>query len=249
MGRSGGRNFWPLDHQSPAALLWVDLNIAARLTRYASAWANLDQLRNLTLEKCSLEELVDRAFAYSGAFFAPIQIREEIIEALEQVHQLRPRYIVEVGTAGGGTMLLWLRVAHPEATIVTIDLPGGDFGGGSSKLRVPLFRRLGLPGQTIHLIRGDSHDPATAEQTRTYLNGNAADFLFIDADHTPAGVRADYAMYSPLVRTGGMIAFHDIAIKNPEYGVKKLWEELSATMPSRAILGSPTAYGIGLLHC
>jgi predicted O-methyltransferase YrrM len=224
------------------------LNAFARLARYASAWAQLGQLRNLTLEKYSLEEVVDRTFAYAGGFFAPIQIREEIVEALGQVRELQPRNIVEVGTAGGGTMLLWLRVAHPEATIVTIDLPGGEFGGGSSPLRVPLFRRLGLPGQTIHLIRGDSHDPGTVDRTRDYLKGNAADFLFIDADHTESGVRSDYAMYSPLVRSGGMIAFHDIAIKNPEYGVKKLWEELSATKPSRAILGSPTAYGIGLLY-
>jgi predicted O-methyltransferase YrrM len=210
---------------------------------------HFDQIRNLTLDKYPLEEVVDRAFAFSGGFFAPIQIREEIIEALEQVRQLQPRYIVEVGTAGGGTMLLWLRVAHPEATIVTIDLPGGEFGGGSSPLRVPLFRRLGLQGQTIHLIRGDSHDPATLELVRRHLGKNAADFLFIDADHTEAGVRADYKMYSPLVRPGGMIAFHDIAIKNPTYGVKKLWEELSAVKSSRAILGSPVAYGIGLLRC
>lgn len=209
---------------------------------------HLDRIRNLTLEKCSLEEVVDTVFAYADGFFAPIQIREEIIEALEQIRQLRPRYIVEVGTAGGGTMLLWLRVAHPEATIVTIDLPGGEFGGGSSPLRVPLFRRLGLPGQTIHLIRGDSHAAATIEKTRQYLAGNAVDFLFIDADHTEAGVRADYKMYSPLVRSDGMIAFHDIAIKNPEYGVKALWNELSATTPSRAILGNPLAYGIGLLY-
>lgn len=224
------------------------MNKIARLIRYTSAWANLSQIQELTLEKYSLEEVVDRVFAYAGGFFEPIQIREEILQALEEIRKLRPRYIVEVGTAGGGTMLLWLRVAHPEAVIVTIDLPGGAFGGGSSPLRVPLFRRLGLPAQTIHLIRGDSHDPATLELTRQYLGGNAADFLFIDADHTESGVRADYAMYSPLVRGGGMIAFHDIGIKNPEYGVRKLWGELSATGRSRAILGQPQAYGIGLLY-
>ncbi len=225
------------------------MNIAARLARYASAWAHFDEIRSLTLEKHSLEEIVDGVFSYAGGFFEPIQIREEILEALEEVRKLKPRFIVEVGTAGGGTMLLWLRVAHPQATIVTIDLPGGEFGGGSSALRVPLFRRLGLPGQTIHLIRGDSHDPATVELTRRYLDGNSADFLFIDADHTASGVRSDYAMYSPLVRPGGMIAFHDIGITRPEYGVKKLWEELAATRPHRAILGNPLAYGIGLLYC
>lgn len=223
------------------------MNPVARLARYAAAWAQLGKIRNLSLENHSLEQIVDQVFSYAGGFFAPIQIREEILEALEEVRKLRPRYIVEVGTAGGGTMLLWLRVAHPQATIVTIDLPGGDFGGGSSPLRVPLFRRLGLPGQTIHLIRGDSHNPATVELTRKYLDGHEADFLFIDADHTEKGVRSDYAMYSPLVRTGGLIAFHDIAITNPEYGVRTLWRELSVN-PSRAILADPRPYGIGILY-
>jgi len=132
--------------------------------------------------------------------------------------------------------------------VCDLPVPGGDFGGGSSKLRVPLFRRLRLPGQTIHLIRGDSHDPATLDLTRRYLDGHDADFLFIDADHTESGVRSDYAMYSPLVRAGGIIAFHAIGINRPEYGVKKLWQELSATQPSRSILGQPLTYGIGLLY-
>ena len=225
------------------------MSLVPRLTRYASAWAQFGTIRNLSLQNHSLEQLVDVVFEYANGFFAPIQIREEIVEALQEVRKLKPRYIVELGTAGGGTMLLWLRVAHPEATIVTIDLPGGEFGGGSSPLRVPLFRRLGMPGQTIHLIRGDSHQQATLESTKHYLKGNSADFLFIDADHTEEGVRSDYVMYSPLVRPGGMIAFHDIGIKRPEYGVKKLWQELSLTKPSKEILGRPLTYGIGLLYC
>ena len=143
---------------------------------------------------------------------------------------------------------MWSRVAHPEATIVTIDLPGGEFGGGSSYLRVPLFRRLPLPGQTLHIIRGDSHNPRTVELTKKYLHGNPADFLFIDADHTETGVRSDYGMYSPLVRKGGMIAFHDIAITRPEYGVRKLWSELKTQHPTRECLGKPLAYGLGLLY-
>lgn len=223
------------------------MNPVARLARYGTAWAQLGKIRNLTIENYSLEQIVDEVFTYAGGFFEPIQIREEIVEALEEVRKLRPRYIVEVGTAGGGTMLLWLRVADPQATIVTIDLPGGEFGGGSSRLRVPLFKRLGLPKQTVHVIRGDSHDPATVELARKYLAGHEADFLFIDADHTEKGVRSDYAMYSPLVRTGGLIAFHDIAITNPEYGVRHLWRELSAN-PSRAILAKPKPYGIGILY-
>ncbi len=35
------------------------------------------------------------------------------------------------------------------------------------------------------------------------------DFLFIDGDHKEASVESDYANYEPLVKTGGIVAFHD----------------------------------------
>jgi len=219
-----------------------------RFMRYLSVWAHFQQIRELELSRLSLEELVGKVFQFCDSFFAPIQIQSEILEALQEVRRLRPKYIVEVGTAGGGTLLLWSRVAHPEATIVTIDLPGAKFGGGSSYLRVPLLRRLPLRGQTLHIIRGDSHHPQTVERTKGYLRGNPADFLFIDADHTESGVRSDYSMYSPLVRKGGMIAFHDIAITLPEYGVRTLWSELKTRHQTRDVLGKSTPVGIGLLY-
>jgi len=224
------------------------MTLFGRLARYLSAWVRFDQIRDLSLERQSLEDLVERVFCFSGGFFEPVQVQAEILEALREVCKLRPKFIVEVGTAGGGTLLLWSRVADPNATIVSIDLPGGEFGGGSSNLRIPLFRRLPLPTQTLHLIRGDSHSPENLELTKTYLRGNPADFLFIDADHTEFGVRSDYRMYSPLVRKGGIIAFHDIAITRPEYGVRKLWAELKTENKTRDIIGAPAAYGIGLLY-
>jgi predicted O-methyltransferase YrrM len=46
------------------------------------------------------------------------------------------------------------------------------------------------------------------------LNEQNLDFLFIDGDHTYKGVKEDFEMYSPLVRKGGVIAFHDIT-KHP----------------------------------
>lgn len=35
------------------------------------------------------------------------------------------------------------------------------------------------------------------------------DFLFIDGDHRPAEVRRDYALWTPFIRTGGLLAMHD----------------------------------------
>jgi predicted O-methyltransferase YrrM len=224
------------------------MNLVSRFARYFGVWANFRQINSLDLKHYSIEQLVQEVMQFGGGFFAPIQIESEIIEALHEIRKLKPKYIVEVGTAGGGTLLLWSRVADPQATIVTIDLPGGEFGGGSSYLRVPLFRKLPLPGQTLHIIRGNSQIQDTVDLTRSYLKGNPADFLFIDADHTAQGVRTDYRLYSPLVRKGGIIAFHDIAITNPEYGVRDLWAKLKAEHQTRDILAKPRAYGIGLLY-
>jgi predicted O-methyltransferase YrrM len=209
---------------------------------------NLSALRALTLENCSIEEMAEGVYSYAGGFFRPDQIWDELIVALKEVRSIRPRYVIEIGTSAGGTLLLWSRVAHPEATIVSIDLHSGQQGIRASRLRAPLVRRMGLKGQQIHLISGDSHLPETLARARKFLANNAADFLFIDGDHTEQGVRADYEMYGPLVRPGGIIGFHDIAIDAPGFGVIKLWRELTRSATTRSIVGSKTRYGIGLLY-
>ena len=224
------------------------MNPVQRLIRYASAWSQLPRLRSLSLESCSLEELVDAVFAYAGEFLAPIQVKEEILGALRLIAAIKPRYILEIGTSMGGTLYLWTRIAHPEATIVTLDLHGGEFGGGYSPLRAPIYRRLARPSQKLHLVLGDSHQPETLALARQYLDNHEVDFLFTDADHTEAGVRTDYSMYSGLVRKGGIIMLHDIAIPNPEYGVRKLWQEISPAHDSREFIGESRAYGLGLLY-
>jgi predicted O-methyltransferase YrrM len=65
----------------------------------------------------------------------------------------------------------------------------------------------------------------------TLLKGSEGDFLFIDGDHTYQGVKQDFQMYSPLVKKGGIVAFHDIvkqyACKN-EKTTRTLSEPLSS---------------------
>ncbi|MEM4488736.1 MAG: class I SAM-dependent methyltransferase [Desulfurococcaceae archaeon] len=82
--------------------------------------------------------------------------------------------------------------------------------------------------QRIHLIRADSHDPKTLEFVKRILGNGKLDFLFIDGDHTYEGVKRDFEMYSPLVRKGGIIAFHDIVEHPPETGceVSRFWNEI-----------------------
>ena len=59
-------------------------------------------------------------------------------------------------------------------------------------------------------------------------------------------------MYSPLVRKGGVIAFHDVAPKGiPELtgGVPQFWKEISGNYPTHVFIKDmdQTGFGIGVL--
>jgi len=177
---------------------------------------------------CTLNELVDFAFNDLARVIKPFQVPSEISELLKIVDETKPKVILEIGTANGGTLFLFSRVASKDATIISIDLPGGKFGGGYPKWREFLYKSFALPGQKMHLLRADSHKKETLEQVKAILNCGEVDFLFIDGDHTYEGVKRDFEMYSPLVKQGGIIAFHDIVPGPNEAvgGVPQFWEEI-----------------------
>jgi cephalosporin hydroxylase len=178
----------------------------------------------------NIYDAVDFAFSFKccGISIEPAQIRYEITKLLEILADLRPKVVLEIGTAGGGTLFLFTRVADTEAKIISIDLPGGPFGGGYPEWRMRLYRAFSRGKQRIYLIRKDSHDPETLEELKRILGGEKIDFLFIDGDHRYEGVRRDFEMYGPLVRKGGIIAFHDICPHPPETGceVHIFWNEI-----------------------
>ncbi|NJE12854.1 class I SAM-dependent methyltransferase [Thermococcus sp. LS2] len=186
----------------------------------------------------SVEELVDFSFNWLHGLIRPMQVREEIIELLKILSERKPKVVLEIGTANGGTLFLFSRVVPEDATLISVDLPGGRFGGGYPNWKVPLYKAFALPTQDIHLIRANSHDPETLETIEEILNGRKVDFLFIDGDHSYEGVKADFEMYSPLVADGGIIAFHDI-VPGPQEnvgGVPKFWKEIKNKYPYQEIV-------------
>ena len=152
--------------------------------------------------------------------------------------------VLEIGTAHGGTYWTWCRLAAPTAHLVSIDFPGKD--EWSARLR-----SYPRPTQTQKLIRADSHDPQTIRVVEG-LRGSV-DLLFIDGDHSYDGVRADFENYAPLVRPGGLIAFHDVDSTNhPASQVDRLWAQLRDLYDAREIIDAANGeqrglYGIGVL--
>jgi predicted O-methyltransferase YrrM len=179
-------------------------------------------------DKATSPRELNSAMNFAYAFLGPAQVRTEIRALLEAVQQASPRAVLEIGTAQGGTLFLLAQAASCEATIISIDLPAGAFGGGYTSARIPLYKSFALPGQHLELLRANSHDLATLDLVKYVLAETPLDFLFIDADHSAEGVRMDYAMYSPLVREGGLIAIHDIVPGPSELvgAVPEFWRSL-----------------------
>jgi predicted O-methyltransferase YrrM len=122
---------------------------------------------------------------------------------------------------------------------VSVDLPGGEFGGGYPPQRMALYRTF-APDRQMEFIRRNSHDRQTKTDVEAALPSGSVDFLFIDADHTYEGVKQDFEMYAPLVRTGGAVVFHDISgnPNDPDVGVDRYWQELDDEYDTTEIVGT-----------
>jgi cephalosporin hydroxylase len=142
----------------------------------------------------------------------------------------RPERALEIGTAHGGTLLFLTRLASPQATIVSIDLPGGKFGGGYGRTRAWLYKRFARRRQRLQLLQGDSHSRDMLDRVKAALRGQELGYLFIDGDHTYEGVKQDFELYAPLVRKGGVIALHDIAEHPATTGceVSRFWNQIKS---------------------
>jgi predicted O-methyltransferase YrrM len=129
------------------------------------------------------------------------QAELEFWELVKRVAALNPQKILEIGNACGGTTLFWQELAP---SVVSIDLePVGSESveslGGASVIERSRF-------ENVEFILGDSHAPDSLQKAKEFA---PYDFLFIDGDHSTEGARMDYDMYAPLVRSGGIVAFHD----------------------------------------
>lgn len=134
-----------------------------------------------------------------------LQHDEEIISLSTFVAALQPKRIMEIGSWKGGVFKILSSIAKELAISVDLDAYG-DLPGTMQE-RNDMFRSW---GSHIHPLVGDSHSMATYQSVQKLLGTQKIDFLLIDGDHSYEGAKQDYFMYSPFVRSGGWIAFHDI---------------------------------------
>jgi predicted O-methyltransferase YrrM len=188
------------------------------------------------------------AFERAGELFpgGPSQDPAEFLPFLKHAAETQPKVVVEIGTESGATHYT---LGHGLPTVevtIAVDL------AIRHRVRLHRFRR---PGLEVRQVQGSSRAPWVLERVGKLLAERPIDVLFIDGDHTYFGATEDFRLYAPLVRDGGLIAFHDIV---PDARLRRgadvfgsgevplAWQQLKGRMETREFVGSWEQDGRGI---
>jgi len=121
---------------------------------------------------------------------------------------IKPKKIIEIGVAMGGTSRIFLDLVGVDGLVVGIDISKALIS--SDILAHPNYR----------FLHGFSSDEQILDQVKA-ISGSY-DAILIDGDHTENGVLNDSSLYIPFIRDGGLVMWHDVRLEPPA-GIKMAW--------------------------
>lgn len=159
---------------------------------------------------------------------------EELWELLSILQDRSIKIVLEVGSSHGGLLAFLAKILPEDGLIIGIEMLENIAFSLQKNMSSTKFKNS-------FLLEKDSHREETLDTVKRILEGKKLDFLFIDGDHSYYGCKKDYEMYSPLVKKGGIVGFHDVAI---DQEVRKVFDEIDK---NKVVL--PIHYmGIGLIY-
>ncbi len=177
----------------------------------------------------------------------------EFSALLNEIYELKPcRHILEIGSLHGESLERFMETCERNAVVVSVDQIVPPFDPRYEKQKygheIAWHQTARRFGHEFYCLDRNSTDPKTVEIVKKLLP--EVDFLFIDGGHDYTTCMADWINYSPLVRLGGLIAFHDMGQEYPD--VRKVFEKVLESSPgklvSREICRSKERWGIGLIR-
>lgn len=210
-------------------------------------------MKNLTLDDIKNDYLMLKS---EGLFLEHVnrfdyflqQIESEWERYMNLISSHEIKFGMEIGTWGGGSFSTLTNVASDDATLLTLDLHEGMFKTLEDKgIGLKMLKKY---NQNVFVRNYDSHDESSVSWTKEILGENKLDYLFIDGDHSYDGVKEDFYKYSPFVKDGGIISFHDIQPHGKGSQVDIFWREIKQLYEHIEIIENPnqTWAGIGILY-
>jgi glycosyltransferase involved in cell wall biosynthesis/cephalosporin hydroxylase len=174
-----------------------------------------------------------------------MQISLEIENLQLLLANKKPKVVIEIGTAKGGTLARWFELPTVE-TIISIDLSNGIHGGQGFEERTYVIsdaiEQANIGKIEFYAVNGSSRDPYIINRVRELLDGRSVDFIFIDGDHTYNGVKRDFENYEGFLSTDAIVGFHDII--DSEFhranncNVSEFWKQLKLQYESEEFINT-----------
>jgi GT2 family glycosyltransferase/glycosyltransferase involved in cell wall biosynthesis len=169
---------------------------------------------------------------------------EHIPFAFWLIKALRPRSIVELGSHWGVSYAAFCQAVERfglAARCHAIDTWQGDPHAGEygeevfatiAALNERRWRRFST------LLR------TTFADARGYFGAGEVDLLHIDGFHTYEATAGDFRLWQDTISDRGVVLFHDTNVRERQFGVWRLWQELKAQYPHFEFVHG---HGLGVL--
>ncbi len=151
------------------------------------------------------------------------QNKEELERFIDVLLEHDTNSCLEIGLGFfGSTHFLWRQIYDRVITIEKNFERIREFGRNMKKF----YGDWVLDDGHSEFFVGYSNDEKLI--SNVYKKVSEIDFLFIDGNHSYESVLCDFLLYYPLVKTGGIIGFHDTALSEDNMGVPQLIAEIRA---------------------
>ncbi len=146
------------------------------------------------------------------------------------VEEARPRILVELGSHNGTSYLGFCQAVARcglDTKCFAVDTWQGDEHSGfyGDEVFQTLSGHNAQYGGFSQLLR------MTFDEALTYFADGSVDLLHIDGLHTYEAVKHDFESWLPKLSERAVVLFHDTMVRERNFGVWKLWDELRGQYP------------------
>lgn len=142
------------------------------------------------------------------------------------IEKIQPERVVELGTHYGVSFFCFCEAAEqysPNTFVYAVDTWEGDEQAGQYGEEV--FKRVNEYQQKNHKTRSRLIQ-SSFDEAVTHFGKKSLDVIHIDGLHTYEAVEHDYNTWKGMLKENGTLIFHDCNVREGDFGVWKLWEEI-----------------------